>query len=146
MSRSELETRLTVLLAGRAAEQLVLAEIPTGAADDLARATQIARTMVARYGMVDALGGVSYDAEPPPLPGMPAMLERATPTSDETEREIDLEVRRIIKTAERCAHELLVTRRADLDRGAALLLERETLVGAELSSFRATTGARDPAT
>jgi cell division protease FtsH len=86
--------------------------------------------------MVEALGGVSYEAEPPPALGVPALVERSSRASDATEREIDLEVRRILEAALKRAHELLVARRADLDRGAALLLERETLGPAELEAFR----------
>jgi len=144
MTRSELETKLTGLLAGRAAERLVIGELSTGAADDLARATQIARAMVARYGMVESLGGVSYEAEPPPLLGVPALMDRSSQASDATEREIDLEVRRILQAAEDRARDLLAARRADLDRGAALLLGRETLGPAELAAFRESGTSTDP--
>jgi len=144
MTRSELETKLTGLLAGRAAERLVIGELSTGAADDLARATQIARAMVARYGMVESLGGVSYEAEPSPLLGVPALMDRSSQASDATEREIDLEVRRILQAAEDRARGLLAARRSDLDRGAALLLERETMGSAELASFRGVGASTGP--
>jgi cell division protease FtsH len=72
MDRRELFDRMTVLLGGRAAESLRFPEVSTGAADDLAKATGIARSMVARYGMSEALGQMSYDSDPAPLLGTPA--------------------------------------------------------------------------
>ncbi len=63
MSRSELANRMAVLLGGRAAESLVFGEVSTGAADDLARATDIARNMVVRFGMTSELGQVAYEPE-----------------------------------------------------------------------------------
>jgi cell division protease FtsH len=135
MTRTELDTKLAVLLAGRAAERLLLTELSTGAADDLTRATTLARAIVARYGMSERLGSVAYEAEPSPLPGVPLAAERPTRSSDATEREIDLEVRAILQSAERHALDLLTARRAELERGAALLLEKETLGPAELAGF-----------
>jgi cell division protease FtsH len=63
MTREELENKIAVLLGGRAAEKLVFDEVSTGAADDLAKATEIARSMVARYGMDETLGYVTYDID-----------------------------------------------------------------------------------
>ena len=63
MTRAELESKIAVLLGGRAAEQVVFGEISTGAANDLARVTDIASAMVLRYGMSEALGNVVYDRE-----------------------------------------------------------------------------------
>ena len=68
MRRAELENKMAVLLGGRAAEQVVFNEISTGATDDLVRATDLARAMVLRYGMSDALGNVAYDRERSALP------------------------------------------------------------------------------
>ena len=81
MTRPELEYKMSGLLGGRAAEQLVFREISTGAADDLARATDIARAMVLRYGMSDALGNVTYDRDRSPFlqPNAPAPQERFPP-------------------------------------------------------------------
>ena len=64
MTRAELENKMAVLLGGRAAELLVFDHFSTGAADDLRRVTDIARSMVTRYGMSEALGSVAYDREP----------------------------------------------------------------------------------
>ena len=139
MSRPELEAKMAMLLGGRAAEALVLGEPSTGAADDLARATDIARAMVARYGMEPALGHVRYEDEGPrllpPVPGLP-MARRDY--SEATAREIDEAVRRLVDAAFARATAVLVARRDALDRGAALLLERETLAGPELAALAAT--------
>ncbi len=78
MTQAELESKLTVLLGGRAAEQLVFGELSTGAADDLAKATEIARHMVARYGMDARLGHATYETERPTFLGAPVdVAERA---------------------------------------------------------------------
>jgi cell division protease FtsH len=74
LTRAELEVRIAVLLGGRAAEKLIFGDLSTGAADDLAKATDIARDMITRYGMDEALGYVAWEAQPPrflDLPGMP---------------------------------------------------------------------------
>jgi cell division protease FtsH len=97
MTRSELENKIAVILGGRAAERLVYDHLSTGAADDLVRATDIARAMVARYGMDEKLGSVAYDQDrqrflQPGSAGMPT--ERAY--SEDTAREIDVAVRGII--------------------------------------------------
>ena len=77
MSRDELENRLTVLLGGRAAETLHFPSVSTGATDDLRKATEIARSMVTRFGMVPELGAVAYGDEPSsfltPVPGAPSV-------------------------------------------------------------------------
>jgi cell division protease FtsH len=136
MSRPELEAKMAVLMGGRAAEVIVLGEASTGAADDLARATDIARAMVARYGMDPALGHVRYEDEGsrllPQVPGFPVARRDY---SEATAREIDEAVRRLLEAAFARATELLEARRAALERGAALLLEHETLAGPELAAL-----------
>jgi len=138
MTARELADKITVLLAGRAAERLVFDEISTGAADDLARATDIARGMVARFGMDDALGHVAYDSEHSPLLGQatagPTWLERRY--SEATAERIDAAVKDIIDAALTRATSLLGAHRAILIEGAARLLERETIEGAELQALR----------
>lgn len=142
MSRPELEAKMAMLLGGRAAEALVLGEPSTGAADDLARATDIARAMVARYGMEPALGHVRYEDEGPRLlPPVPGLSMARRDYSEATAREIDEAVRRLLDAAFARATAVLVARRDALDRGAALLLERETLAGAELAALAAAPAA-----
>jgi cell division protease FtsH len=141
-SRSELEARLAVLLGGRAAECLVFGERSTGAADDLARATDIALEMVTRHGMDDALGHVAYErdrASPLEAP-MPAWRDRGS-SSEDTLRRIDDAVRRIVSAAFERATAVLVGHREALDRGARALLERETLEENELRALASDLGA-----
>jgi cell division protease FtsH len=138
MSRPELEAKMAMLLGGRAAEILALGEPSTGAADDLARATDIARAMVARYGMDAALGHVRYEDEGPRLlPPVPGLAMARRDYGEATAREIDEAVRRLVEAAFARARAILVERRDALDRGAALLLERETLAGPELAALLA---------
>ncbi len=135
MTRDELENKMAVLLGGRAAESLVFGHLSTGAADDLSKATDIARSMVTRYGMVESLGHVTYDAEPRSFLDVhqrPTMLERQY--SEETAREIDCAVREILDSAYDKARAILTRRRADLEGGAAALLEKETLTEEELTA------------
>jgi ATP-dependent Zn protease len=117
-SRSLLIERMATLLGGRAAEQLVFGELGDGAATDLAAVGRIAREMVTRLGMSDALGAVSYADDPG---------NGAAPYSEETSRLIDEEARKLVSEAERLAEEVLGASRQALDRVAEALLERETL-------------------
>jgi cell division protease FtsH len=130
MTREELEGKLTVLLGGRAAEGLVFEHTSTGAADDLARATDIARSMATRYAMVPGLGPVSYDSENPVYLGPQPMSRRTF--SEQTAREIDLAVREIVQNAAERARTLLAQRRQTLEKAARMLLDKETLTDAEL--------------
>jgi cell division protease FtsH len=135
MAREELQNRMTVLLGGRAAELLVFESLSTGAADDLVKVTDIARSMVMRYGMDDTLGSVAYDET---RPGFLGQVPGAMPVrefSEATAREIDLAVRAIVKKALGSALEILTRRREVLTRGAEALLRQETLSAEELRSL-----------
>jgi cell division protease FtsH len=127
MTRAELEYKMAGLLGGRASEQLVFREISTGAADDLARATDIARAMVLRYGMSEALGNVTYDRDRSPFlqPNVPAPQERSY--SEGTAEAVDRAVRQLVDGAFQTAFGILQQNRSLLDRTAAALLETETL-------------------
>jgi len=70
MTRSELENKMAVLLGGRAAEEVIFGHQSTGAANDLAKVTEIARSMVMRYAMVQALGHIAYEEQPAPFLGV----------------------------------------------------------------------------
>ena len=137
MTQDELENKLTMLLGGRAAEQLVFGHWSTGAADDLAKATEIARHMVARYGMDEHLGHATYETERPTLLGAPPDVLERRRFSDETARAIDESVRAIVNAAFDRALALLGAHRAVLEGGAQNLLREETLERAELEELRA---------
>jgi len=138
MTREDLENRMAVLLGGRAAEHIVFNHLSTGAADDLAKVTSIARDMVMRYGMEATLGPISYDAERPTfLAGVPAPQgwhERHF--SDETAHSIDRAVQHIVEQAFARTVALLERQRPVLERGAALLLQKETLDEADLKEVQ----------
>ena len=136
MSRNELENRMAVLLGGRAAERLVFGELSTGAADDLAKATDIARNMVTRFGMDEKLGQVALDEPPQTFLGVqPPMFEFNRAYSEQTAREVDLAVRALVEKAFDRATEILTERRESLQSIAKRLLEKETLSGVELQGM-----------
>jgi cell division protease FtsH len=137
MTREELENKMTVLLGGRAAELTVFGHLSTGAADDLRRVTDIAHSMVTRYGMSEHLGGVAYDREPQNFltgPGLPSP-HREESYAEETAALIDHEVRNIVESAMNRALDVLHQKREVLERGAQKLLEKETLDDRDLAEL-----------
>ena len=136
----ELRERMTVLLAGRAAEQTVFGEISTGAADDLAKVTDIARQIVTRFGMTDSLGQAVLERQSTSYLGDQQIGVREKDYSEETAREVDLAVRQLIDDAYARALEILGARRALLDEGAHLLLEKETLTPDDFPALAPQTG------
>ena len=135
MTREELENKLTVLLAGRAAEHLAFGHLSTGAADDLAKATDIARSMVTRYGMDEGLGHATYETERPTYLGMPSLGEPRN-LSEDTTRRIDSATRLIVNAAFERAKQLLEQHRGVLEAGAKQLLEQETLDQDDLQGLK----------
>jgi len=133
MTQEELERKMAVLLGGRAAEQLIFKRVTTGAADDLMRVTEIARSMVTRYGMSKKLGQLAYENSGYGFlgPNGDAPPEFRS-YSEETAKEIDQAVREIVDSAFQRAYELLEQKRAALEKGAKLLLEKETLLEADV--------------
>jgi cell division protease FtsH len=136
MTREELENKMAVLLGGRAAETLVFGHLSTGAADDLVKVTDIARSMVMRYGMVEQLGNVAYEQERPLFLDGPR-AEAVRDYSEETAREIDCAVREIVKHAFDKALAILTARRTVLEKSASALLQKETLGEEDLAQIRA---------
>jgi len=133
MSRQELEDKMTVLMGGRAAEMLLGEDVSTGAADDLAKATDIARGIVMRFGMDDSLGPVAWDTEQAQfLHEQPGVFWRPRRYSEETAHEIDVAVRKHVEAARTRAVAILQENRAALDTGAEALLAHETLGAEEL--------------
>ena len=143
MSSGELRDKMTVLLGGRAAESIVFEETSTGASDDLAKATNIARSMVTRYGMDDNLGMVSLESERSTFLQMPGeYLATRRDFSEETAREVDCAVRDLVTQAFERAVAILEAHRDALAESAERLLERETLRGDELPLLNAEPGAQ----
>jgi cell division protease FtsH len=135
MTREELENKLTVLLGGRAAERLIFGHLSTGAADDLAKATEIARSMVTRYGMDERLGHATYEVERQTfLGGLPMGDVRSL--SEDTTRSIDEAVRAIMNGAFERALDLLKRQRSVLEAGAQKLLQEETLDQSDLKRLQ----------
>jgi cell division protease FtsH len=133
MTKDELEQKLDVLLGGRAAEDLVFGKVSTGASDDLAKATDIARSMVTRYGMLPELGQVVYETDGQSFLGQAGPPRRAY--SDETAREIDAAVRQIVDAAFKRARAILTQHRQVLEDAAQDLLAKETLGEGELAPY-----------
>jgi cell division protease FtsH len=130
MDRGELEHKLAVLLGGRAAEMLVFPAVSTGAADDLQKATEIARNMVTRFGMVPELGQVSYESEPNRFIGStPPFAPQPRWYSESTAARIDAAVKVIVEAAFAQATEILAAHRPLLDELSRALLAHETLTG-----------------
>jgi cell division protease FtsH len=133
MSRAELVKKMAVLLGGRAAEQIVFGQVSTGGADDLVKVSDIARSMVTRYGMDGEVGLVALEDDRRSMLGLPAeyTLSRRE-YSEQTAREIDVAVRGLVNDAFQSAIRILTTHRNALEKGAQLLLQKETLTGDEL--------------
>ncbi len=135
ITRSALMDRLKGLLAGRAAEALVFDELSTGAADDLRRASEIARSMVCRFGMSEKLGVVTFGHENHQVFLGRDFAQEQRNYSESTAREIDGEVRVILEETGSAAQHILAAHRACLDHIAETLLEREVIAGSELDEM-----------
>jgi cell division protease FtsH len=137
MKKTELLNRIAILLGGRAAEELIFGDISTGAHNDLAKATDIARSMVKEYGMSAKVGQVYFATEKQSrflnLPGHQGALEY----SDATAEIIDHEVREIIKQQYETAQNILEAKKSLLKKSAELLLEKETIEGQTLENMMA---------
>jgi len=134
LQRQDLQHQLAVLLGGRTAEELALGEISTGAQNDLQRATDIARSMVTEWGMSDTVGAVNFAADRRPRFLDLGGADRG-PYSEETAREIDHEVRRIVEAAHDEARALIESHRDVLEQVTRRLLEVEVMDGDELRRF-----------
>ncbi|MFN8626972.1 MAG: ATP-dependent zinc metalloprotease FtsH [Candidatus Binatia bacterium] len=134
MTRSELEDRMAVLLGGRVAEEIVFGDISTGAQDDLQKATDIALSMVTRYGMSDNLGLRTFERERrSPFLDAPVMSPKEY--SEEKSGAIDSEVAEIFRRSHERVRRLLSERRAILDTLAHRLLDKEVVDGDELRAL-----------
>jgi cell division protease FtsH len=133
MTREDLFHRMAVLMGGRVAEFLVFSHYSTGAADDLSRATEIARNMVVKYGMDTGLGHPSLESEPGGFLGNQMLTVKKY--SDDTAHEVDRAVKRLMDEAFASAKSILESKRSALETGAARLLLQETLEAVELEAL-----------
>ncbi len=125
MSKEEMLDQIVTLVSGRAAEEIVFGSITTGASNDIERATSLARSMVTQYGMSDKFGMVGLESvQNKYLDG-----RNVRNCSETTEAAVDEEVMNIINSAYEKAKEILSAHRADLDKIATFLLEKETITG-----------------
>jgi cell division protease FtsH len=145
ITTDELKHRMTVLLAGRAAEELTFGNISTGAADDLAKATDVARQFVTRFGMTEEVGQAVLEGERQSYLGDNVLNVRQKDYSEATAREVDLAVRRLIDEAYDKAKAVLSQRSGDLEAGVRLLLEKETITPADFPPLRASPAAVEAA-
>jgi cell division protease FtsH len=131
LSKAELLTRLRGMLGGRASEELEYGDLTTGAQNDLEHATAVARQMVCLYGMSERVGLANCAQRAPAyLPGEPFQLQRDC--SEQTAREIDEEVKKILDSCYAEAKQLLTAHQTELGQAVAVLLKRETLDGETL--------------
>lgn len=136
ITTDELKNRMVVLLAGRASEQMILGSISTGASDDLAKTTDIARQMVTSFGMAESLGQAVLERKGSSYMGGNVMAIREKDYSEETAREVDLAVRALIDEAYEKAKAILSEHREDLEAGVKLLLEKETITPNDFGPLR----------
>lgn len=136
ITATELRKRMAVLLAGRAAEGIIFGGASTGASDDLAKATDIARQYVTRFGMDQKVGQAVLEEQKSQFLGDTPAFVGKRDYSEETSREVDLPVRRLIDEAYEAAKTILAAGAAKLEAGAKLLLERETITPADFPPLR----------
>lgn len=134
MSRHELEAKMTVLLGGRAAESLIFGEVSTGASDDIARASNIAREMVTRYGMDSGLGHVAYEYDKENFLGL-ANGSRTRAYSDQSAQKIDFAIRELVNRALDRAIGILKENLETLKTSSQKLLTKETLTEDDLKGI-----------
>ena len=136
MEQGELLNRMAVLLGGRAAESVIFAEISTGAADDLAKATDIARSMVVRFGMDPRLGQVAYEQQRQRfLQGPEGMDFQPRQYGEETASAIDDAVRALVEGSYARARTILAANEKGLRAAARVLLAKETMNAAEIQAI-----------
>jgi cell division protease FtsH len=134
LSQTELLNKIAILLGGRAAELIVFNEISTGAHNDLAKATDIARSMIVEYGMSERLGQVYLKGEPA-SPFLQPGLHAPSEYSEETSRMIDEEVRKIIDEQYQVALDILNNKKDSLKKAVKVLLDKEKISGDELKEI-----------
>ena len=140
MTKTELLDRLAVLLGGRVAEEIVFGEISTGAHNDLQRTTDIATSMVKAFGMSEKLGYVTFEKEKQPL-FFPSSLFPTREYSEDTAKQIDEEVKKIVDETYLRVKEILTAKKDKLEELARLLLEKEVVEEADLKKILETSSS-----
>jgi cell division protease FtsH len=135
-TRAELTDTMAMTLGGRAAEEIIFAEITTGASNDLEKVTETAKQMVMRYGMSERLGPRVFGHDRS-MPFLGREFSAEPDYSDEIAREIDDEIRRIVEEAHQTAKDILLEHRSHLDEISKILLERETIDAEEFAQLLA---------
>jgi cell division protease FtsH len=144
MTRTELVNTLAVLFGGRAAEEVAIGEITTGAHNDLQRATDLARAMVTEYGMSDSIGAINFDGNKrAKFLDIPMPQDRGL-YSEETAQKIDAEIKRILTDAHDKALDILTANRENLETVTRRLLEIEVMEGEELRRLLGVPAAQEP--
>jgi len=143
MSKTELLSKIAVALGGRAAEEIHFKDISTGAHNDLARATDIARSMVKQYGMSNELGHIYFEKD-----RQKQYLEMGFPSandySEDTAQIIDREIKAILDSQYEVAKGILIKHKKTLDKGAALVLKEENIEGDRLKKILEADQKRPP--
>ncbi|MDE2377442.1 ATP-dependent zinc metalloprotease FtsH [Bradyrhizobium sp.] len=131
----ELNSRIAVLMGGRASERLIFdGDVSTGAADDLQRATEIAVEMVTKYGMDATVGQRTYASKPSMF--LQATQDAVVSAAEDTGREIDLAVRNLVEAGDATARKILADHRAELEAGVELLIANESLTAEQFAPLR----------
>ena len=146
MTKPELLIKMSILLGGRVAESLVFGEISTGASDDLVKVTNIAEALVTQYGMSKAFGNVVFDLHPATFLANSYGPSPSREISEESARIIDEEIKKFIDEATRVTRKILESHRDTLEKGAQLLLEKETLSEGEIRTLMAGILPEEPPT
>ena len=136
MSLEQMTSRLAIMMGGRVAEELVFGreKVTSGAASDIEQATKLARMMVTRWGLSDALGTVAYGENQEEV-FLGYSVARQQNISEATVQKIDAEIRRLVEAGYQEAQQILTEKRADLETLAKGLLEFETLSGDEIKDL-----------
>jgi len=139
VTKEELLGQIDVLLGGRAAEELVFHSISTGAANDIARSTDIARRMITDYGMSEKFRNVALTKRGGTIPGMPQITDpyATKEYSEDTQRYIDEEIAAIVDERYKHVQNLLMQKKDMLDRISTLLLEKEVIEETEFAALTA---------
>src|SRR5581483_710663 len=134
LTRKQLLARIAMALGGRVAEELVFGEITSGAADDIKRATRMARAMICELGMSEKLGPLAYGEQEENVFLGREITQRREDYSEATAKEIDVEIRAIVDKQYELARKIIAENRDKLDRISEMLLERETLDSEEINA------------